>query len=417
MGVIPRILNKWFAERKKFKGMMFQYEKEGNEELKDFYDRRQHVQKILLNSIYGVLGLASFRFYDLDNALAVTASGQDVIKTTAKFINSKYKAAGVPKKSPEWLDNYWELLKSKKTPDVPRPSADDHCVYIDTDSVYFSAVPLAEVSGRDLSNREDMLQFTIDTALTMEKDCNTFYNTVAKLMFNCDKHRLRIKGEAVMETALWIAKKRYAMKKVYDLEAREPVNKEKPSVKGLDVVRSSFPKAFAKVMTEVLMAILKKQSKESLDTMIIDFRKSMKDMDYVQLAKNTSVKELSKWDDPQAPSMNSFISKTPAHVKAALAYNRLVKHFNQQNKFPMIGNGDKIKWVYLKNNPFAIDGLAVKTYDDPPEILEMVEKYMDREKQFEKELENKLADFYTALGWGDLPVIENEVAHSFFDFD
>jgi len=70
---------------------MKKYTNEGNKELADYYDRRQHIQKIFLNSLYGVLGLPVFRFYDVDNALAVTATGQDVIKNTAKVANLVYK--------------------------------------------------------------------------------------------------------------------------------------------------------------------------------------------------------------------------------------------------------------------------------------------------------------------------------------
>ena len=90
VGIIPEILDKWFAERVEYKNLMKKYKNEGNEELAEFYDRRQHIQKIFLNSLYGVLGLPIWRFYDVDNALAVTSTGQTIIKKTMEHVNYLY---------------------------------------------------------------------------------------------------------------------------------------------------------------------------------------------------------------------------------------------------------------------------------------------------------------------------------------
>jgi DNA polymerase elongation subunit (family B) len=91
VGIIPEILDTWFSQRKDFKDLMKKYTNEGNKEMADYYDRRQHIQKIFLNSLYGALGLPVWRFYDVDNALAVTSSGQDIIKSTSKVANLVYK--------------------------------------------------------------------------------------------------------------------------------------------------------------------------------------------------------------------------------------------------------------------------------------------------------------------------------------
>lgn len=90
LGIIPNILTHWFDERKKMRKMAKQYADEKNWEKYEFYDQRQKVQKILLNSAYGTLGLPSFRFFNKDNAAAVTLTGQDIIKTTSKVINKYY---------------------------------------------------------------------------------------------------------------------------------------------------------------------------------------------------------------------------------------------------------------------------------------------------------------------------------------
>ncbi len=152
-GIIPEVLDKWFAERVEFKNLMKKYKNEGNTELAEFYDRRQHIQKIFLNSLYGVLGLPIFRFFDLDNALAVTASGQDVIKRSAAFANQLY----------------WTKLENQE----------DYCTYIDTDSLYFSATPLMPENG-------DGKAFTIKLARAMEKKLNEYYNEMADELFFWD---------------------------------------------------------------------------------------------------------------------------------------------------------------------------------------------------------------------------------------
>lgn len=415
VGVIPEILDKWFAERVEYKNLMKKYIKEGNQEQADFYDRRQHVQKILLNSIYGVLGLPIFRFYDLDNALAVTATGQDVIKTTAKYLNNHYKKMGAEPRSQEWVRRYWDILrteaKKRKEPMPPAPSAEDWNVYIDTDSVYFEASPLFEKY-----DGEDAKAKTIQIAKEMEAKVNKFYDSMAKALFNCDSHRFVIKGESVMETGLWVAKKRYAMKKVFDLETDKDMD-GKLKVTGLDVVRSSFPPAFAKFMSDVLMAILNKTPRPDIDKMILDFRAALDEKHYLEVARNTSIKGLSIYDDPTEESLTRFTKGAPAHVKAAITYNRLIRKLGKAGQYAEIRDGDKIKWAYLRTNPYGIETVAIKTYDDPPEIEDLMSKYLDYDALFEKELEKKLVDFYGSLNWGRLPTQMNQAVLQFFTFE
>ena len=89
-GIIPAILTQWFAERVESKNLMKKYGKEGNDELYKYYKTRQLVLKVLLNTFYGVLGLNSFRFYDLDNAAATTDTGRDLIRFSQKMANNFY---------------------------------------------------------------------------------------------------------------------------------------------------------------------------------------------------------------------------------------------------------------------------------------------------------------------------------------
>jgi len=377
VGVIPEILNRWFAERVEYKNLMKKYKNEGNTERAEFYDRRQHIQKIFLNSLYGVLGLPIFRFFDLDNALAVTASGQDVIKKSAEFANNLYQ----------------HKLQTQE----------DYCTYIDTDSLYFSATPLG--NGKE---------FTIKLARAMEKKLNEYYDLMAKDLFFCDNHRLYIKGESVAETAVWIAKKRYTMNVVYDLESNLDVA-NKMKVKGLDVVRSSFPPAFRDFMNKMMKDILNKATKEDIDQKVLGFRDSMNSMSYLEVARNTAVKNISEYD-LKTGKLNDFRKGTPAHVKAAITYNSLLKHFKIENKYERISDGEKVKWLYLKQNPWNLEAVAVKGYNDPQEIIELVNTYIDYNALFENELQKKLEDFYSALRWGNIPTEVNQNAQEWFSF-
>jgi len=380
-GIIPEVLDRWFKERVEYKDLMKKYKNEGNAELAEFYDRRQHIQKIFLNSLYGVLGLPIFRFFDIDNALAVTASGQDVIKKSAKFVN----------------ELYWSKLNTQE----------DYCTYIDTDSLYFSALPL-------MPENADGKAFTIKLARVIEKKLNEYYEDMAKDLFFCTSHRFYIKGESVATSGIWIAKKRYAMNVVYDLESNLDVA-NKMKVKGLDVVRSSFPPAFRDFMNGMMKDILNKASKSDIDVKVLDFRSQLNGMEYLSVARNTAVKNISEYDTG-TKKLGDFKKGTPAHVKAAISYNALLTHFGIDNRYESIEDGAKIKWVYLAQNPYNLEAVAVKGYNDPPQIIELVKAYIDYKALFENELQKKLEDFYNALKWGNIPTEVNQNAQEWFSF-
>jgi hypothetical protein len=193
---------------------------------------------------------------------------------------------------------------------------------------------------------------------------------------------------------------------------------DKLDVKGLDVVRSSFPKAFQKFMSTMLKDILMGKDNEYIDDTLLTFKKSLPTLPVNLIAKGGAIKELSKYDNgswQKGKAVADFEKGTPAHVKAGIAYNRLLKFFNCPYKHEPIRDGDKVKWVYLKTNPLGLDTLAFKDYNDPKEVMDFVETYIDRDKIFEAELENKLDDFYNALKW-EKATTETKTAKKFFAF-
>jgi DNA polymerase elongation subunit (family B) len=389
-GLIADILDLWFSQRVEFRKLEKQYGEAGDTEKYEFYAKRQLVQKILLNSMYGVLGLPAFRFYDIDNAEAVTITGQTVIKKTAEMANIKYQ----------------KELGTKE----------DYNVYIDTDSIYMLAEPLVKHRFPEYKTFDEkrMASVVNDIAEETQSFLNKFYDMLAERFFfiSKDKHRFEIKKEYISKAGFWVAKKRYAQWMIL----KNGIPCDKLDVKGLDVVRSSFPKAFQDFMSGILRDILTGKTNEDVDRELRDFKLSLSGLDASLIAKGGAVKEISKYDTKTLDKrIGAFEKGTPAHVKAAITYNRLLKHYNCAFMYEPIRDGDKIKWVYLKQNPFGLDTVAFKNYNDPDEIMDFVKKYIDVDRIFEAELENKMNDFYRALKWEKVNHAEKKLSQ-FFGF-
>ena len=390
-GVIPAILEKWFNERVEYRKLAKKYGQEGNDELHGYFDRRQLVQKILLNSLYGVLGLTVFRFYDIDNAEGTTTTGQKLIQFTEKIANSYYN----------------KILKDDK----------DYCIYTDTDSVFYSALPLVKnrIPNADVTDDKFMTEQILDIASEVQDYINKSYDYFSNNFLNIrSNHRFEIKQELIAKSAFWVTKKRYGQWIINDAG----LEVEKLDVKGLDIVRSSFPPAFRDFMTKVLKAILAKVPKEKIDEFILNFKKNLENEELDKIALPTGVKGMTKYVDK---SKGGFDSKTmftsmkkgsPVHTKASVIYNDLLKHFKTTNHEP-ISNGNKVRWVYLKTNPYNIDGLAYKGYDDPKQIIDFINQYVDRDKLFDKALSKKIKMFYDAMSW-DMPVEKKNTIEKFF---
>ena len=398
VGTIPHILDLWFEERVKYRKMASNYGKEGNKELESFYDRRQKRQKIFLNSCYGVLGLPVFRFYDKDNAEAVTLSGQMVIRNGEKIVNNYFNS---------------ELF----TQDV------DSVVYIDTDSLYFSLESLINKNNIQLEGKVD---FCINTLKSICEKINTSYETFVPAMFNVspDKNVIKIVPDVITEKTLFLRKKRYAMLKVYDMEKLKIVkdkhgNLGKLEVKGIDVVRSSFPSAFRKILGEELEQILRGTPKEILNEKLMVFNETINEYPILALAKGTSVKFISKSGlndyNPKGRELLQFVKGSQAQVKAALAYNDLLKVWKLDKIIEPIFHGEKIKWIYLFPNEYNISQIAIKELDHP-KMMEFAATYIDRDKMLTHELHGKLTEIYSAIGW-EFPSRGSELSKKLFDFN
>jgi DNA polymerase elongation subunit (family B) len=384
-GLLPALLKKWFDERVEYRKLSKKFHEEGDKEKSDYFDRRQYLQKVVLNSLYGVLGLPVFRFYDLDNAEAVTYTGQSLIKFTRKIANNYYN--------------------KELSDDI------DHCIYIDTDSVFYSALPLVKkrFPELDIKNEDRMSKSILQIASEVQDYLNQGYDYFAKKFCNLDKHRFDIKQEVIAKSGLFVTKKRYGLKIINDNGKK--VNKM--MIKGLDTVRSSFPTAMREMLSKVLEDILMDVPKEKLDEFIINFKDSMKLMDFNKIAIPISVKGIHKYYNKQGDIFKSHFLRTPVHVKSALHYNDFLKYKKVSRQYTSIHNGDKIKWIYLKQNPLGLNTIAYKGYEDPPEVLEFIRQYINHEKIYKQALHKKIMMLYEALGW-DEPTDATKTIERFF---
>ena len=173
-------------------------------------------------------------------------------------------------------------------------------------------------------------------------------------------------------------------------------------------------------MAKMLKDILMGKTNEEINESLLEFKKSLPNLRINKIAKGGAIKELSKydkgkWRKDSGLAIATFQKGTPAHVKAGITYNRLLKFFECPFKYEPIKDGEKVKWVYLKSNPLGIDTLAFRDYNDPKEIMDFVEQYVDRDGIYKAELENKLTDFYNALKW-EMASADSQNAKKFFEF-
>ena len=158
---------------------------------------------------------------------------------------------------------------------------------------------------------------------------------------------------------------------------------------------------------------------ERIDEFILNFKKSLHNETVDNIALPTGVKGIKKYTKKKTTrgfggkSMFTEMEKgAPVYVKASVVYNDLLKHFKATNH-EQIRNSSKIKWVYLKDNPFNIDAIAYKGYDDPKEIIDFINQYVNRDKLFDKALRKKIQMFYDSMKW-DMPVDKKVSIERFF---
>jgi len=275
------------------------------------------------------------------------------------------------------------------------------CAYVDTDSNYFNAEPLLKhlyPNFEEMSDEEkdDVLE---KVALKYQDIITGYYDELARDCFNVQEHRLEMKTECVIRSAYFRATRRYAQW----ITKQEGIAKESLDIKGLEFKKANFPPIFGKFFNDILERILKGAKQKEIDDLILEFRNKVmsKDLDITLLGNPTSVKTLNEYigRKPRAGEVMTEIKKgAPANVKAAIVYNDLLRFWNIKGHSEIV-QGDKIKWIYLIDNPYKIDAIGFLSFDLPDKMRTFLNDYADRKKSFETILESKLENFYSDLGW------------------
>ncbi len=372
-GMLPELMEKIYNERVIFKKKMLaaeqEYEKTKNKELIKEIARCNNIQmarKIQLNSAYGAIGNQYFRYYKLANAEAITLSGQVSIQWIMNKVNSY-------------------LNKILKT------GSEDYVIASDTDSLYINMGPLVEnvFEGREKTT-ESIVSF-LDKVCSMEfeKYIESSYQELADYV-NAYEQKMFMKRECVAERGIWTAKKRYILS-VWDSEGvryKEP----KLKIKGIEAIKSSTPAPCRKMLKESFN-IMMSGTEDDMISFIDKCRLEFRTLPPESISFPRSASDVQKYSS----SSDIYIKGTPIHVRGALLFNHYIKQNKLTNKYSLIQNGEKIKFVYLKK-PNTIHENVITFIQDFPKELNL-DKYIDYELQFEKAFLEPLKIILDSIGW------------------
>jgi len=322
-GFLPELMEKMYNERVIYKKRMIdakkKYEKTKAKHLEKEIARCNNIQmakKISLNSAYGAIGNQYFRYYKLANAEAITLSGQVSIR---------------------WIENRMNKYLNK----ILKTENEDYVIASDTDSIYLNLGPLVEriYEGRE-KTAESVVSFLNKICeMEFEKYIESSYETLAKYV-NAYDQKMFMKRENIAERGIWTAKKRYILN-VWDSEG---VRYEEPKLKmmGIEAVKSSTP-APCRTMIKDGLKIMMNGTEEEVIDYIDNCRAKFKTLTPEEIAFPRTVSNVKKYH-----SHTDIYSKgTPIHARGALLFNYYVKKNKLDRKYSLIGNGEKIKFIYL----------------------------------------------------------------------
>ena len=371
-GFLPELMENMYNDRVKYKKLMLEaqqeYENTKNKSLlKDIsrFNNIQMAKKISLNSAYGAIGNNWFRYFDLLVATAITTSGQLSIRWIEKSLNIY-------------------LNKILETDNV------DYVIASDTDSVYITFDKLVDKLFPKGGSTEKIVNFLDKIANEkLEPFIDKSYQHLAREM-NAYEQKMVMAREVIADKGIWTAKKRYILN-VWDSEGvryKEP----KMKIMGVEAVKSSTPAACREKIKEALPIIMNGDEK-SLNEFIQDFREDFMKLDPELIAYPRSCNGVQKFRGES----QLFKSGAPIHVKGAILYNYLIKKNKLQNKYPNIQEGDKIKFLHLKQ-PNVYVSTAFSFMTNVPKELDIIDN-IDYDIQFEKSFVEPLKFITEKMNW------------------
>jgi len=387
--IVAKILEGWFNKREHYRGLKKTAGK--NEDWVNYksYDLFQHAFKILQNAMYGTFAKSGWRYTDgqLICSAAITNTGQRLTQESIVFTNNKLNT---------------ELNSNKQ-----------YICISDTDSMYIELGDLLKHRYPNF-NKDDKDKYILEMATEIQDEANANLNTMCKDLFNIDpsNHYFQLKQEVIATGILVTGKRRYAMY----VTNKEGVVVDELDMKGLELMKSNMNKLFKKFGENFIKDILFGKSKSELDSLIINFYKSLKTIEPKELGKPTGVKQIASYRNaPRAGEMfSTFKLKAPSNTKAAVRYNDLLKFKRLDKQYESIIEGDKIFIINLKANPYKLETIGLPNAKIPDEIEKFVKTYIDIDEIFESLLLNKLKELYKDLKW-DFPPLNANVT-KFFAF-
>lgn len=398
-GIIPGLLERWYSERKQLQKKAKEF-KGGDQEQFAFWDKRQLVKKINLNSLYGAVLNPGSRFNDLRMGQSTTLTGRCIARHMAAKVNELFTG------------KYDYIGKS--------------IIYGDTDSVYFSAYPVfqKEIESKEISWSKDSVIEMYDTIAEQVNDTFADYMARAHNVLNPEQGRIIAAGrEVCASSGIFITKKRYAIL-VYDLEGFRTDtdgNPGKIKAMGLDLKRSDTPAFMQDFLSEVLLKTLTGATEEDIIARIIEFRQEFRSMPAWEKGTPKRVNKLTYYygqeyhkDAKTGQETYKGKSNMPGHVRAAINYNRL-RRFNGDKYSMEITDGMKTIVCKLKQNPMAITSIGYPT--DLAHVPEwFTELPFDTSEMEEGIITQKVLNLLGVMGW-DLSRAEDKTTfESLFEF-
>lgn len=388
-GVIPGILKRWYAERKELQAMKKKAEEAGNATEKAFWDKRQLVKKINLNSLYGAILNPGCRFFDKRIGQSTTLTGRQIVKHMSAEVNKTITGE---------YDHVGEAV-----------------IYGDTDSVYFSAYPVLkkEIEAGKIPWDKDSVVTLYDQ---IAEQVDTTFAAFAAKAFHCPKSRaevIKAGREIVASSGLYITKKRYAAL-VYDDEGeRKDVGDSPGKVKamGLDLRRSDTPVYMQDFLKEILLMVLQDAPKEDVLERITKFRLEFEGMPGWE--KGTP-KRANKVGHYRRLEEKQGKANMPGHVRAALNWNTL-KRMNGDKYSQEIVDGMKCIVCKLKQNPLGYTSIAYPT--DELRLPDWFKELpFDGHAMSETIIDNKLDNLIGVLDFDLEDTKRHNTFQSLFDF-
>ena len=388
-GVIPGLLKRWYAERKELQAQLKKAKDAGNAIETAFWDKRQLVKKINLNSLYGAILNPGCRFFDKRIGQSTTLSGRTIVKHMSAEVNKVITG------------EYDHVGKA--------------VIYGDTDSVYFSAYPILEEqinSGQIPWSKDNVITLYDQVA----EEANSTFEKFMGQAFHCPKSRSDVIAagrEIVAQSGLYITKKRYAAL-VYDTEGfRSDVEGKPGKVKamGLDLRRSDTPVFMQEFLSEILLMVLTDVPQEEVLERITQFRKEFSDRPGWEKG---SPKRANKIGHYQRLEQKQGKANMPGHVRASINWNTL-KRMNGDKYSQEIVDGMKVIVCKLKQNPLGYTSVAYPT--DELRIPEWFKELpFDDTAMAETIIDNKLDNLIGVLKYDLEDTKQHNTFNSLFDF-